>query len=294
MIFAIKPFEIHDGDGIRTTVFFKGCPLRCRWCHNPESFFAAPQLAFHEEKCTACGRCAALCDVHRIADGRHTVDRARCVACGKCAAACPNEALTIYGYDLTPDELAKRLLKDELFMKASGGGVTLSGGEPLLQADYCRALCEILHAHDIPVAIDTCGEVPRAALDKVIGLADAFLFDVKAVDEQTHIRCTGVSNRRILENLRYLNDQNQNIEVRYPYVPGMNDGEADAIARLVAALPAVKRLRVLGYHDLATGKYASLGMSYPLPDTPVPDKAAIAAVIARMKALGAPAMSSDD
>lgn len=294
MIFAIKPFEIHDGDGIRTTVFFKGCSLRCKWCHNPESWSMKPELAFQDSLCRHCGKCASLCDAHRFIEGAHVFLRDNCRGCGKCAEECPAEALTLYGKETTPEEIAEEVLSDELFMKESGGGVTFSGGEPLLQADFCRSLALLLKERDVHLAIDTCGNVPKEAIDKVIDLADIFLYDLKAIDEETHIRCTGASNRLILENLRYLDARGKAIEIRYPYVPGMNDGEVEKIGAFVKTLSSVNKLRVLGYHDFARSKYASLGMAYPLPDTRVPIGEEVKAVIEKLVSMGVPASGSDD
>ena len=204
MIFAIKNFEIHDGDGIRTTVFFKGCPLRCKWCHNPESFIKKPELLFWEHKCTNCGACSKTCEAHFFENSVHKFNREKCIACGKCEKVCPTSALKIYGYEPSVKELANELMQDYDFFKNSGGGVTLSGGEPLLQADYCANLLKELKKHGINTAIDTCGYVERTAIDKVLPYTDTFLYDVKAIDEEVHIKCCGVSNSLILENLRYI------------------------------------------------------------------------------------------
>ena len=296
MIFAIKPFEIHDGDGIRTTVFFKGCSLRCQWCHNPESWSLKAEPAFDGAHCRDCGKCAAVCaaGAHQIKNGTHIFIRDLCENCGKCMTVCPAEALTLYGDERSPEEIAEEVLSDELFMKESGGGVTFSGGEPLLQADFCRALALIIKSHGVHLAIDTCGNVPREAFENILDLADVFLYDLKAIDEETHKKCTGASNRLILENLRYLDTVGKPIEIRYPYVPGMNDGEVTAIGEFVKTLSSVTRLRVLGYHDFARSKYASLGLPYPLPDTPVPSKDEIGKVIASLVSMGVPACGSND
>lgn len=286
MIFAVKPFEIHDGDGIRTTLFFKGCPLRCRWCHNPESWVMGAQLAFEASRCTACGACAAVCDVHTVSGGEHHFDRARCVACGRCVAACPQQAFTLYGEEQGVDALVEELLKDEMFFKGSGGGVTFSGGEPLLQIDLCVALATRIKARGVTVAVDTCGDVPRESIQAIAPFVDQFLWDVKAVDEAVHVACTGVSNRRILENLRFADSLGIPIEIRYPYVPGMNDGEWAAVADLVKTLHNVTLLRVLPYHGYAASKYAALGMEYTLSHVTPPTTEEIHDVVARMCARG--------
>lgn len=286
MIFAVKPFEIHDGDGIRTTVFFKGCSLRCRWCHNPESFESKAELAVEAALCTACGSCAAVCAAHTVCAGEHRFDRAQCTACGRCAAVCPRQALTLYGEERDADDLAEELLKDEIFFKGSGGGVTFSGGEPLLQIDLCVALAQRLKARGVTLAIDTCGEVPRRHLERIAPFADQFLWDIKAVDEAVHIVCTGVSNRRILENLRFADSLSIPIEIRYPYVPTMNDGEWEAVAQFVNGLHNVTALRVLPYHNYAAVKYAALGRDAPLSDVPIPTAEEIRHVVEGMQKLG--------
>lgn len=266
-IFEIKRFAVHDGDGIRTTVFFQGCPLRCEWCHNPEGLSKKPQLAYYAHKCIACGECATICPsgAHTFSNGTHNLLRHRCIGCGKCTAVCPNDALTLYGKQATVEELLPLLLEDRDFYEMSGGGVTLSGGECLLHAEFCAKLLKALKQKGIHTAVDTCGEVPRHALDLVIPHTDVFLYDIKAIDEETHRRCTGRSNRQILENLRYLDDQCCQIEIRYPYVPRFNDREAEAIAHFLADCKHITKIRVLAYHNFAGSKYHALGLSHTLP-----------------------------
>lgn len=237
----IKKMAVHDGPGIRTTVFFKGCPLRCVWCHNPESIDPQPQEAFYTHKCIGCGRC------HKE---NFTCD------------ACLGQARVPYGQTVTVDQLMPQLLEDRDFYETSGGGVTLSGGECLCQADFCAELLRRLKDEGIHTAIDTCGFVPRESLDKVIAYTDLFLYDIKAIDEQTHIRCTGQSNRQILENFRYLQGLGKAIEVRYPYVPGWNDDQAKAIAAFAGDTP----VKVLAYHNYAGSKYEALGLINTLPN----------------------------
>ena len=286
MIFAIKPFEIHDGDGIRTTVFFKGCSLRCKWCHNPESLSPRQEMLFDRELCRDCMKCTALCDANVCQDGQHLFLRERCTLCRKCEDTCPFGCFEASGKNMSAEEIAAQVLKDEMIMKGSGGGVTFSGGEPLLQADLCVEIAKILKRRNINVAIDTCGAVPKTAIDKILPFADTFLFDIKAIDEDVHKFCTGVSNQQILENIRYVDSFGVPMEIRYPYVPGMNDEEAEKIALFVKELKNVKYVRVLAYHNYAERKYKSLGRPYPLPNVPVPPKAAIEAVAEKMRAQG--------
>ena len=263
-IFDIKRFAVHDGDGIRTTVFFKGCSLKCVWCHNPEGISFKPQIAFYQNKCVNCGRCFGVCDCHKIADGIHTLDFDRCIGCGKCADYCLNDALKLYGKEYTVDELLPILLQDKEYYE-NGGGITLSGGECLCQAEFCKALLIECKKQGLNTAVDTCGNVPWANIESVIPYTDTFLFDVKAIDEDTHIKCTGVSNKLILSNLKKLDEQGAKIEIRIPYVPKFNADDIKNIAEFVNNLKNVKKVRVLPYHNYAVGKYMALNMSDTLP-----------------------------
>ncbi|MBQ7010974.1 MAG: glycyl-radical enzyme activating protein [Clostridia bacterium] len=267
-IFEIKRFAVHDGDGIRTTVFFKGCSLKCVWCHNPEGLGASPQLGYYEHKCTGCGECAAVCpaNAHRTESGIHVFDREKCIACGRCAVVCTNGALSFYGKEVTVEELLSLLLEDREFYEESDGGVTLSGGECLMQADFCAELLKRLKEHGIHTAVDTCGFVSRETLDRVIPFTDVFLYDIKAYDEEVHKKCTGVSNRRILDNLAYLDSVGKSVEIRIPYVPDHNDAEMRDIARFVSTLKNVTKIRVLPYHAYAGSKYRALDMENTLPE----------------------------
>lgn len=264
----IKRFAVHDGDGIRTTLFLKGCPLRCVWCHNPESISARPQLAFYENKCIGCGECAAVCpnNAHKMTENGHIFDHTLCIACGKCEEACLGSALTLYGKEVTVDEILPKLLEDKEFFETSGGGVTLSGGECLTHPDFCAELLKKLKEKGVHTAVDTCGFVSKEAIDKVLPYTDIFLYDIKAADEAVHIRCTGQSNKKILENLFYIDSKNKAIEVRIPFVPGFNDGEIEKIGEILKALKNLKKVRVLPYHNFAGSKYAALGLENTLPE----------------------------
>ena len=243
-IFEIKRFAVHDGDGIRTTVFFKGCPLRCVWCHNPEGLSPKTETAFYEHKCIGCGEC-------KRADFK--------------ASDCLGEARTEYGREVSVEELLPSLLEDRDFYENSGGGVTLSGGECLVQADFCANLLKSLKQNGIHTAVDTCGFVPWENLDKVLSYTDVFLYDLKAYDEDVHIKCTGKSNKIILENLRYLDSLGKKVEIRIPYVPDYNDTEIEKIAEFLAPLENVTKIRVLAYHNYAGSKYEALGLENTLP-----------------------------
>ena len=244
-IFEIKRFAVHDGDGIRTTVFLKGCPLRCVWCHNPEGIEFQTQLAFYPHKCIGCGECKKE---------------------GFTAQKCLGEAKIEYGKDVTPEELLPILLEDKNFYESSGGGITLSGGECLCQDDFCAQLLSLCKAEGLHTAVDTCGFVKKEALDKVIPYTDIFLYDVKAYDEDIHIRCTGRSNKIILQNLKYIDSLGKAIEIRIPLVPGYNDGEIGKIAKFLASLKNITKVRILPYHNYAASKYAALNIANTLPD----------------------------
>lgn len=277
-IFDIKHFAVHDGDGIRTTVFFKGCNLRCIWCHNPESIFSGFQIGFSKEKCTSCKKCASICEHggHTF-DTEHLLIKENCVFCGKCEEACPSGALTLYGKTVTVSDLIPELLEDADFYSSSGGGVTLSGGECLLQSDFCAELLCELKKHDIHTAVDTCGFVSRKAIEKVIPYTDVFLYDVKAIDEDVHIKCTGFTNKPILENLKYLDECGKNIEIRIPYVPDYNSEQIPEIAEFLSTLRNISKVKVLPYHKFAGSKYDAVNMPNTLPEkTPSKDEITIA------------------
>lgn len=248
MISGIKRMEVHDGDGLRTTVFFKGCPLRCIWCHNPESLSFEKQIAFFKSKCISCG----ICKNERNEEA---------------AEECPTGAIEVYGREYEVEELAQILLQDEAFFKNSGGGVTLSGGECLAQPDFCIALAKLLHERDISVYVDTCGYVKREIFEKMIPYTDKFLYDIKAIDATVHEKCTGGQNRLILDNLKYLCNKGCKIEIRYPLVKGYNDLECENIAKFLSGLQGMTKVKVLQYHRFSASRYEALGMFNTLPDT---------------------------
>lgn len=271
--FAIKRFAVHDGPGIRTTLFLKGCSLRCSWCHNPEGISPAPELALHEMKCLRCGKCSAACPLHlhEIDGTRHLFDRARCRACGRCAAVCPSGALELLGRSITVDEAAAALAADRIFY-GDGGGATVSGGEPLLQSAFCAELLRRLKDEKIHCAIDTAGNVPWSAFEAVLPFADLFLYDFKVGDGEKHRQFTGVDNRLILENLVRLNASGRAIEIRMPLIPGVNLAVSDlrTAGEFLAPLRAVTGVRLLPYHSFARSKYHAVGREDTLPDVPPP------------------------
>ena len=267
LIFDIKRFAVHDGDGIRTTVFFKGCPLKCVWCHNPEGISFEKSLAFYENKCQGCGICVDACSsgARKIVDGKLVLDRDACVFCGACVDVCVGGANVLYGRSMSVDEIFDEVMRDKAFYDNSGGGVTLSGGECLCHSDFCMKLLKKLKENGVNTAVDTCGFVDRSAIDKVMPYTDTFLYDIKAIDEDVHVRCTGRSNALILENLRYIDSMGKSIEIRIPFVPGYNSDQIEKIRDFVKELKNVKKVKVLPYHNFAASKYKALCMKDSLP-----------------------------
>jgi len=260
-IAQIQRYSVGDGPGIRTTVFFKGCNLRCPWCHNPETIAARPVLMFHEQLCRLCGQCAAVCDMHTLGDGTHLFDRAKCTGCGRCAEMCPGEALSLCGGQHGIDELMRTLLEDRDFYVASDGGITLSGGEPLLQADACAGLAGLCRAEGLHVLLDTAGNVEWAAFEKVLSRVDMCYFDLKS-GSQAGYDAVGGSLTRTLENLRRTAELVETV-VRIPVIPGFNDScdEARQMAGLLKQT-SVCRVELLPFHRLGSGKYDALGKPY--------------------------------
>ncbi len=265
VIFDIQRFSVHDGPGIRTLVFFKGCPLGCLWCSNPESQRFEPELLFDPTKCVACGGCAEVCPHGAvwITAERREYDRGRCAACGKCADACPAEARTVAGRRVTGREVVAEILKDAPFYANSGGGVTLGGGEPLAQVDLAREILERCRLHGIHTAIETCGHVPWTALETIAPWTDLFLYDLKHLDAVTLRIHTGGDAALILSNLERLAGVGATVVVRVPVIPGFNDNPKDvrAIAERVARW-GIRELHLLPYHRLGASKYGLLGRHY--------------------------------
>lgn len=224
-IFNIQRFSVNDGPGIRTTVFLKGCPLHCAWCHNPESISPEKDLMLHEDRCIRCGDCVAVCEQHAIRsdNGGFVTDREKCIRCGRCLDVCYAEARVLMGKEVTADEVMAEIVKDTVFFDQSSGGVTFSGGEPLLQHQFLTSLLEACKKKAIHTAVDTSGHIPADILRDVSRSVDLFLYDVKTLDDAVHQKFAGVSNRRILENLRLLIDLGKEIIVRVPIIPEIND-----------------------------------------------------------------------
>jgi pyruvate formate lyase activating enzyme len=264
-------------------VFLKGCPLRCRWCHSPETQSPDPEILLYRDRCIRCGSCVEYCEAGAAFDSEAGagVDRSRCLACGSCTVTCPAGARELAGIAMTPDEVMREVLKDQPFYDESGGGVTLSGGEPLLQPAFVETLLDRCHASGIPVAIETCGFVNPLALRHLARRVELFLYDLKLMDDHRHRRATGVSNRRILVNLRDLAAHGPPIVVRIPLVPGVNDDEDNisAIGAFVSTL-GISRIDLLPYHRGGIAKYERLDREYPLPQAPAVSVEAVTAAAA--------------
>lgn len=277
IIFDIKRFAVHDGPGIRTTVFLKGCPLRCVWCHNPEGFSARPELVLYEDKCIGCRECVAACPRGaRAADasGGRIYRRELCVRCGHCADVCYAGALVLQGREAAVEETLRAVSEDAIFFRQSGGGVTFSGGEPLLQHKFLAAVLQGCCSVGIHTAVDTCGHVPWEAFEAVHPFTDLFLYDLKHMDPARHQEFTGASNELLIENLRRLSEQGVPIEIRMPIIPGANDSRESVCraAEFAASLDNVAGVRLLPYLRLSQSKYHRLGLSHILPMEETPDR----------------------
>ncbi|MFA6109745.1 MAG: glycyl-radical enzyme activating protein [Candidatus Latescibacterota bacterium] len=270
-VFEIQRFSIHDGPGIRTTVFLQGCPLHCLWCHNPEGRAAGPLLSYQAAQCVACGECVRACPRHShlMLDGRHAFDRRVCAACGRCAGVCPSGALELIGRQVTVEEVLAECLPDLPFYRNSGGGITLSGGEPLCQLEFAEALMTAARAAGLHCAVETSGAVPFAHLERVLPLVDLFLYDLKETDEARHREFTGASNRGIIDNLCQLCRRGARVRLRLPLIPGLNDrpDHFAAVAALVASLPPFDRngVELMPYHRLGLAKRERLGLDGDSP-----------------------------
>ncbi len=269
-VLNIQHFCVDDGPGIRTTVFLKGCPLRCAWCHNPETHEAVAELMYRPERCRACGACVRACPsgAHKIdAAGIHTLDRTRCTRCGACAAVCYADALELAGQTMTVDEVMKDLLSDRIFYETSSGGITLSGGEPTAQPEFARTLLAACKKEGLHTAMETSGVCSPNVLTELIPLVDLFLLDWKISDDALHQEYTGVSNQPVRNTLSLLQEHGASVSLRCPLIPGINDNlsHMDAIAGLIGAHSCILRAELEPYHPLGVGKAESIGK--PLPYT---------------------------
>jgi glycyl-radical enzyme activating protein len=280
-IFDIQRFAIHDGPGIRTTVFFKGCPLRCLWCGNPESISADPSLSYQSAKCIACGQCQPACKPGAIAAdavGKALLNRDRCTRCGDCAPHCDPRALEMVGRDATVAEVMAVVLRDRAYYEQSDGGLTLSGGEPLAQPEFADALLCEAKGKDLHCAVETSGQAAWRDIERLRPMVDLWLYDFKETDPRLHLRYTGVAQGPILANLRQLHDAGAKILLRCPMIPQHNARREhlDGIVRLSHELPKLAGVELLPYYDLWRGKLQRFGLESKLPDAvKPPDRATV-------------------
>ena len=291
-VINIQRFSVHDGDGIRTTVFFKGCYLNCWWCHNPESQNFAPEAMINPEKCTGCTACEHACPHHAIhmEDCKQCTDRGKCEACGKCVDFCVNNAREIVGKQYTVQELVKEVEKDYMFYEESYGGVTLSGGEAMAQdMEYMTELLKKLQRKGFNVAVDTCGYAPQENFEKVLPYVDTFLYDIKLMDDEKHKKYMGQSNKLILSNLKYISDHGARIYIRIPVIGGVNDNEQEMeaiLSYLKEENIAVAQVNLLPYHDISSSKYDRLDENYKGKDFYVPSNEYMEALQAKFQQNG--------
>jgi pyruvate formate lyase activating enzyme len=278
VVFDVKHFAVHDGPGIRTTIFLKGCPLRCAWCHSPESQSPRPEIAFNPDQCIGCEACVEACPNGAQTLGPEKILRDLCTGCGSCAEACYAGALTLHGRKATVGELLEEVGKDRLLYETSGGGVTISGGEPTMQPSFASALLKALKEEGYHTTLDTCGQVEWETLEKILEDVDLVLYDLKHMDPVPHEKMTGAPNWLILSNLRKTSQLDKSLVIRVPVIPGFNDSRDDfrVTGKFLGELGGVDAVELLPYHNLGAPKYAALGREYALPhlQTPNPDKLA--------------------
>lgn len=285
-IFNIQRYSIHDGPGIRTTVFFKGCPLSCWWCHNPESQNLNKEIMYIENRCVHCGTCFKNCNEEAIifSNGKPLIDDKKCTLCGECINKCPANALELVGRTISVTNLMKEIEKDVIFYDESGGGVTFSGGEPLLQFEFLDSLLEACKKSEIHTAIDTCGYTSWERLEVIASKTDLFLYDVKIIDNAKHKKYIGVSNDIILKNLEKLSKNGNRIFVRIPIIPGINDDDdnIDKTGEFLSKL-RIEQVNILPYHSIAVDKYYRLRKTYKLSGLSEPDTNKINQILGKLK-----------
>ena len=274
IIFDIKKYAIHDGPGIRTTVFLKGCPLCCLWCHNPEGIGTTPQILYENKRCIVCGECLSVCPegALSITAGGVTTDRAICKSDGACGEICPAEARELAGKTTSPEDILDKVKKDMPFYDQSGGGVTFSGGEPLMQPDFLLECLTLCGQEGIHRAVDTTGYAELESIKQIALQTDLFLYDLKMMDSEKHKQFTGVSNHLILNNLKWLARSGTRVIIRFPLIPGINDDDEniDLVGMYLRILPEIETVHILPYHRHQENKYARLDIENKVRDVPVP------------------------
>jgi pyruvate formate lyase activating enzyme len=289
-VFDIKKFAVDDGPGIRTTIFLKGCLLRCWWCHNPEGQLCTPELMFRHNRCNSCEECVNVCPRHAISLSkakRLVINRRDCNLCGKCVQKCPTEALSIAGKLMSVNEVMKEIDKDRSFYEESKGGVTVSGGEPLLQINFLNTLLTQCKDRGIHTAVDTSGYASSQTIEKIKNETDLFLYDIKTMDDKKHKKYTGVSNKRILQNFRTLAENGSNLLVRFPVILRINDDENN-IAKTAEFIlvNGVEHVCLLPYHRAGIEKYRSLSRHYKLMKTPTASEEKLNSIKHQLEAFG--------
>lgn len=287
MIFNIQRFSVNDGPGIRTTVFLKGCPLHCRWCHNPESISPRKELMLRQDRCVRCGDCRTLCRNGAIGDvnGEFVTSREVCLQCGECVELCYSGARELVGEEMTVGEVMEEIERDRVFFNQSGGGVSFSGGEPLLQHEFLLALLQMCKEMGLHTVVDTTGFTTPVILDQVSRCVDLFLYDLKTLDDDKHRKYTGVSNRLIFENLRRLVHGGKEVVLRIPVIPGVND-EPDQVRKIgefVASLFHIREIQLLPYHQTGIDKYHRLGVEYRMSHTRPPTEEEMNAIASDLR-----------
>ena len=269
----ITRMTVHNGPGIRTLILFKGCPLRCTWCSTPESQRESPEIGFYPDRCIRCDECLAVCPRNAITVREKTVavDRELCDNCGRCTSVCYAEALKLFGKEYTVEKLVSEILSDEVVYRHSGGGVTLSGGEPFFRPEFLLTLLKELKQSGISCGIDTCGFTDRQHIEAVLPYVDFFLWDIKHMDRDKHTEYTGVSNELILDNLRFVSEENIPLYLRLPLIPGYNDSEDNLLdlCNFAKTLSSLEEIHLLPLHHLGRIRYAALGREYPIEGIPL-------------------------